>query len=206
VLLSRDLPLKLASLPELSSLSLAIISKVTARDMLDPPPCATRPGLAALVSLALLSSLGLLFLAKGRGGPLELLFFWPPSLTGGLLSALSTEDTIVSDAATDNAGELSSRQLLLTPDGPAAGCSSVSSGRLLAAAGVWTGAAFTGRLLAACWPLAFCCLGFGVEVFFWAPPAAPFPFQAVPLVSPTNISPTCSKLRVINRSVPSRTL
>jgi hypothetical protein len=77
-LLPRDLPLKLASLPELSPLSLAIISKVTARDTLDPSPCATRPGLAALVSLALLSSLGLLFLAKGRGSPLELLFFWPP--------------------------------------------------------------------------------------------------------------------------------
>jgi hypothetical protein len=65
-LLPRDLPLKLASLPELSPLSLAIILLyyyVTARDTLDPSPCATRPGLAALVSLALLSSLGLLFLA-----------------------------------------------------------------------------------------------------------------------------------------------
>jgi hypothetical protein len=173
---------------------LAIISKVAARDTLDPSPCATRPGLAALVSLALLSSLGLLFLAQGRGGPLELLFSRLPSLTGGLLAALSAEDTIVSEAATDRAGELSSRRLLLTPDGPAAGRSSVSSGRLLAAAGVRTGAA---------WPLAFCCLGLGVEVFFLAPPAAPFPFQAVPLVSPTNISPVYSKLRVINRSVPS---
>jgi len=48
-LLPRDRPLKLASLDELSPL--------------DPSPCATRPGLAALVSLALLSSLGLLFLA-----------------------------------------------------------------------------------------------------------------------------------------------
>jgi hypothetical protein len=146
---------------------LAIISKVAARDTLDPSPCATRPGLAALVSLALLSTQGLLFLAQGRGGPLELLFSRLPSLTGGLLAALSTEDTIVSEAATDRAGELSSRRLLLTPDGPAVGRSSVSSGRLLAAAGVWTGAAFTGRLLA------FCCLGFGVEVFFLAPPAAP---------------------------------
>jgi hypothetical protein len=62
-LLPRDLPLKLASPLELSPLSLAIISKVAARDTLDPSPCATRPGLAALVSLALLSSLGLLFLA-----------------------------------------------------------------------------------------------------------------------------------------------
>jgi hypothetical protein len=182
-LLSRDLPLEPASLPELSPLSLALISTVAARDTLDPSPCATRPGLAALVSLALLSSLGLLFLAQGRGGSSELLLSRLPPLTGGLLAALSTEDTIVSDAATDRAGELSTRRLLLTPDGPAASCSSASSGRLLAAAGVWTGAAFTGRLLA------FCCLGFGVEVFFLALPAAPVLFQAVPLVSPTNISP-----------------
>jgi len=62
-LLPRDLPLKPASLLELSPLSLAVTSKVTAQDTLDPSPCATRPGLAALVSLALLSSLGLLFLA-----------------------------------------------------------------------------------------------------------------------------------------------
>ncbi len=144
--------------------------------------------LAALVLLALLSSLGLLFLAQGRGGPLELLFSRLPSLTGGLLAALSTEDTIVSEAATDRAGELSSRRLLLTPDGLAAGCSSVSSGRLLAAAGVRTGAAFAGRLLAACWPLAFCCFCLGVEVVL-APPAAPVLFQAVPLVSPHSISP-----------------
>ncbi len=116
-------------------------------------------------------------------GAVTLLFSRLPSLTGGLLAALSTEDTIVSEAATDKAGELSSRRLLLTPDGPAVGRSSVSSGRLLAAAGVWTGAAFPGRLLA------FCCLGFGVEVSFLAPPAAPVLFQAVPLVSPTNISP-----------------
>jgi hypothetical protein len=192
-LLPRDLPLKLASLDELSPLSLAITSKVTARDTLDPSPCATRPGLAALVSLARLSSLGLLFLAKGRGGPRELLFFWPPSLTGGLLAALSTEDTIVSEAATDNAGELSCRRLPLTPDGPAVGRSSVSSGRLLAAAGVRTGAA---------WSLAFCCLGLGVEVVL-APPAAPFFFQAVPLVSPHNISPGYNEFLVINRSFPS---
>jgi len=189
-LLPRDLPLKLASLDELSPLSLAVTSKVTARDTLDPSPCATRPGLAALVSLARLSSLGLLFLSKGRGGPPELLFFRPPSLTGGLLAAPSTEDTMVSEAATDKAGELSCRRLLLTPDGPAAGRSSVSSSRLLAAAGVRTGAA---------WPLAFCCLGLGVEVIL-APPAAPFFFQAVPLVSPHNISPGYSKFRVINRS------
>jgi hypothetical protein len=201
-LLPRDLPLKLASLDELSPLSLAVTSKVTARDTLDPSPCATRPGLAALVSLALLSSLGLLFLAQGRGGPLELLFSRLPSLTGGLLAALSTEDTIVSEAATNKAGELSSRRLLLTPDGPAVGRSSVSSGRLLAAAGVWTGAASTGRLLAVCWSLAFCCLGLGVEVVL-VPPAAPFFFQAAPLVSPHNIWPGYSKLRVINKSVPS---
>jgi hypothetical protein len=162
---------------------LALISTVAARDTLDPSPCATRPGLAALVSLALLSSLGLLFLAQGRGGPPELLFSRLPSLTGGLLAALSTEDTIVSDAATDRAGELSTRRLLLTPDGPAASCSSASSGRLLSAAGVGTGAAFTGRLLA------FCSLGFGVEAFFLALPAASVLFQAVPLVSPANISP-----------------
>jgi hypothetical protein len=62
-LLPRDLPLKPASLLELSPLSLATTSKVAARDTLDPSPCATRPGLAALVLLALLSSLGLLFLA-----------------------------------------------------------------------------------------------------------------------------------------------
>jgi hypothetical protein len=201
-LLPRDLPLKLASLPELSPLSLAITSTVAARDTLDPSPCATRPGLAALVSLARLSSLGLLFLAKGRGGPLELLFSRLPSLTGGLLAAPSNEDTMVSEAATDKAGELSCRRLLLTPDGPAVGRSSVSSGRLLAAAGVRTGAAFTGRLLAVCWSLAFCCLGLGVEVVL-APPAAPFFFQAVPLVSPHNISPAYSEFLVIKRSFPS---
>jgi hypothetical protein len=62
-LLSRDPQLELASLDELSPLSLAIGSKVTARDLLDPSPCATCPGLAALVSLVRLSSLSLLFLA-----------------------------------------------------------------------------------------------------------------------------------------------
>ncbi len=136
-----------------------------------------------MVSLALLSSLGLLFLAKGGGGSSELLFSWLPSLAGGLLAALSAADTIVSEAATDRAGELSSRRLLLTPDVPAASCSSASSCHSLAAAGVWTGAAFTGRLLA------FCCLGFGVEVSFLSPPAAPVLVQAVPLVSPTIVSP-----------------
>ncbi len=60
-LLSRDLPLKSASLPELLSLLLALTSRVAARDTLDPSPCATRSGLAALTSLALLSSLALLF-------------------------------------------------------------------------------------------------------------------------------------------------
>jgi hypothetical protein len=157
---------------------LALISTVTARDTLDPSPCATRPGLAALVSLALLSSLGLLFLAQGRRGSSGLL-----SLAGGLLAALSAADTIVSEAATDRAGELSSRRPLLTPDVPAAGCSPGSSCHSLAAAGVWTGAAFSGRLLACG------CLGFGVEVFFFPPPAAPFLVQAVPLVSPVSISP-----------------
>ena len=150
--------------------------------MLEPSPCATSPGLAALVSLVRLSSLALLFLAKNRGGPRELLFFWPPSLTGVLLAAPSTEDTMVSEAATDKGGELSCRRLLLTPDGPAVARSSAASGRLLAAAGVRTGAAFTGRLLAVCWSLAFCCLGLGVEVVL-APPAAPFFLHTVNLWS-----------------------
>jgi hypothetical protein len=183
-LLSRDLPLNPASLPELLSLLLALNSRVAARDTLDPSPCATRSGLAALISLALLSSLALLFLAVGRRGSPELLFPRLLSLAGGLLAALSSADTIVSEAATDRAGELSSRRLLLTPDVPAAGCSPDSSCHSLAAAGVWTGGAFTGRLLACC------CLCFGVEVFFLPPPAAPVLVQAVPLVSPANISPT----------------
>jgi hypothetical protein len=53
-LLSRDLPLELALLDELSPLSRAIGSKVTARDLLEPSPCATSPGLVRLSSLALL--------------------------------------------------------------------------------------------------------------------------------------------------------
>jgi hypothetical protein len=195
-LLSRDLPLKPASLPELLSLLLALISRVAARDTLDPSPCATRSGLAALTSLALLSSLALLFLAVGKRGSSELLFPRLLSLAGGLLAALSSADTIVSEAAMDRAGELSSRRPLLTPDGPAAGCSSDSSCHSLAAAGVWTGGAFTGRLLACC------CLCFGVEVFSLPPPAAPFLVQAVPLVSPANISPIYRGLRVTKRSVP----
>ncbi len=66
-------------------------------------------------------------------GSSELLFSRPPPLTGGPLAALSAEDTIVSEAATDRAGELSRRRLLLTPDVPAASCSSASFGHSLAA-------------------------------------------------------------------------
>jgi hypothetical protein len=108
-----------------------------------------------------------------------------------------------SEAATDRAGELSCRRRLLMPDGPAAGRSSGASGRLLAAAGVWTGAAFSGRLLAVGGSLAFSYFGFGVEVVL-VPPTAPFFFfWAEPLVSPYIISTTNKLFRITYRSVPS---
>ena len=63
VLLSRDTSLELAALDVMSPLSRARTSKVTARDLLEPSPCAAFPGLAALASLVRLSSLALLFFA-----------------------------------------------------------------------------------------------------------------------------------------------
>jgi hypothetical protein len=99
-----------------------------------------------------------------------LFFLSPLSLTGVALAVLPREDTIESEAAMDMVGELSCRRRLLMPDEPAMGCSSAAvSGRLLAASGVRTCAAFSSFLLAIGGFLAFGCLGFGVEVVLEPP-------------------------------------